>query len=110
MAAANPRDILPFHAIFGFSLLGLGVTCPSLAAELPLHAKLVLGGMFMLLLVSHELHRSRVNKAIAEANAKNQKVIASNPLPRKFTLKLMTEMQVTPAEFTDALSNPDLLN
>ena len=64
----------------------------------------------MLLLISHELHRSRVNKAIDEANAKNQKVIASNPLPRKFTLKLMTEMQVTPAEFTDALSNPDLLN
>ena len=103
MAAVNPRDILPLHVVFTFILVGLAVTCPTLAAELPLEAQLVLGGMIILLLISYELQRKRVNSAIAEANAKNNKVIANNPLPKKFTLKLTTEMQVTPAEVADAL-------
>ena len=76
MAPNNPRDILPLHAVLTYLLVGLAVTSPALLTELPLESQLVLGGMVILLFVSHELHRSRVNSAIAEANAKNQKIIA----------------------------------
>ena len=61
-------------------------------SELPKEAQLVLAGMIVLLAISHELHRSRVNSAINEASAKNCKGIEATPLPKKFTLKLTAEM------------------
>ena len=35
---SNPRDIFPIHAIFSVTLVGLALTCPSIAAELPKEA------------------------------------------------------------------------
>lgn len=48
--------------------------------------------MVILLAISHELQRSRVNAAINEAAAKNSKGIEATPLPKKFTLKLTAEV------------------
>ena len=48
--------------------------------------------MVILIAISHEVHRMRVNSAINEANAKNCKGIEATPLPKKFTLKMMAEV------------------
>lgn len=104
MPAGNPRDIMPLHAILSMTLAGLAFTCPNIAAEIPIQAKAVLGGMIILLLISSEVQRNRVNAEIREADAKNCKSIQAPPLPRKFTLKLVTTAQTTPSEFADALT------
>ena len=49
----------------------------------------------------------RVNSAINEANAKNCRGIEASPLPKKFTLKLTADVQATPAEFAEALSDAE---
>ena len=85
----NPRDIMPTYVVFSMALAGLAFTCPSIAAEIPMEAKAVLGGMILLLAISAEIHRSRVNSEIREADGKNCTSIQAPPLPKKFTLKLI---------------------
>lgn len=59
--------------------------------------------MIILLAVSHEIQTMRVNKTFKEALAQLNKGAEMRPLPKKFALKLTTEMDATPAEFADAL-------
>ena len=107
IAPSNPRDLLPIYTIIGAAFAILVLLKPNIAAELPLQVQLVLLGVIVLLVLSHELHRMRVNQATNEANTKNRKGKTLSLLPKKFTLKLRTEIKTTPAEFSDALSEVD---
>ena len=53
--------------------------------------------------ISYEMHRSKNMAAYREAISKFNQGIDPNPLPKKFGLKLITDMEATPAEFADAL-------
>jgi hypothetical protein len=59
----------------------------------------------ILLAISHELHTMRLNSSYKEALAKFNSGGEASPLPKAFLLKLTTEMNVTPAEFADALTD-----
>ena len=63
--------------------------------------------MIILMTISHELHRMRVNSEINAMNAKNGKGLEATPLPKKFTIKMTAEVQATPAEFADALAEEE---
>ena len=53
--------------------------------------------------ISYEMHRSKTMAAYREAITKFNQGIDPNPLPKKFGLKLVTDMQATPSEFADAI-------
>ena len=54
-------------------------------------------------MISHFLQKSRMNAACNEVIAKLNQGNEANPLPKKFSLKLVTEVHATPSEFADAL-------
>jgi len=68
-----------------------------------LETQAVAVGIVILLAISHEVHRMKQQTAHREALGRFNQGIPANPLPKKFELKLVAEMQATPAEFADAL-------
>ena len=48
--------------------------------------------MIILMTISHELHRMRVNSEVNAMNAKNGKGLEATPLPKKFTIKMTAEV------------------
>ena len=59
--------------------------------------------MIILLAISHEIHTMRVKQTFKETLAQLNKGAEMRPLPKKYALKLTTEIDATPAEFADAL-------
>ena len=58
----NPRDILPIHVVASIGLAGLIAANPTLL-ETPPQIQALIIGVIILLAISHEVQRMKVNKA-----------------------------------------------
>ena len=68
----NPRDILPIHVVASIGLAGLIAANPSLL-ETPMELQALIIGVIILLAISHEVQRMKVNKAQDEVIEKLNK-------------------------------------
>ena len=66
----EPTDILPVYAVLIIGIICLCLVDYTLVSELSIQNKVLIVGVIVLLMISHGLQKSRMNKACNEVIAK----------------------------------------
>ena len=100
-----PRDLLPLPWIIGIGFGVQSVLAPELTAQMTPGTKFVIYSIIVLMIISHEINYRRQVGAAVQSVDQYAKHSSLKPLPKQFSLKLVTVINATPSEVANALSD-----